>query len=950
MKNKRYQFRTAISVSHFSSAVSLIPFVTKALSIVVLISSGLSLAQADQTVSYTYNPQGLIATLDGARTDVNDIMTFEYDAQGNRTKITNALGQITQITQHDASGRPLRLVDANQVVTVLTYHPRGWLTSISVNGRTTTLDYDAVGQLIKHTRPGGGFTAYTYDDAHRLTDITDSLGNTIHYTLDAAGNLLKEETKDGSGTLTRVSEQEYDQLSRVLLHISGVNHHTQRYQYDENNNLIAQTDARQTSTDRNTAKTTDPLTLDNTQRSSYDALNRLITSIHQQSSTNPDDDIRSDYQYNALDQLMTVWDPNDAQTDYSYNAVGDLLQQDSPDTGLTQYSYDDASNRTSMTDARGITVNYQYDALNRLTFIDYADNSQDVTYTYDSCQHGVGRLCQVQDQSGVTQYSYDSWGNRISESREYQGTTYITRYDYDEDNHIFQVHYPAGYAIQYARNSLGQITNVYQVFTDHSGTLSYNIRYQADGQLSEQTLGSGIINQYSYDLQGRLTRLAMDNTIDILFEKTYTYDANDNLIADNTPLQEREYNYNGLNWLFYENRYSNDFFEINRYHDSNGNLVYQGTEDYYIGTYTGLSLNYVSGSNQLSTLNGTAVQLDTIGNTLADGQGRTFEYNPAGQLWKTYQGTVLKATYTYNSQGQRVQKTEHLTTGDQTTLYFYDLTGQLISEYTNGQPSRDYVWLDSRPLAQVNLAANGSVEKTTYLTTDYLTTPRIGTDEQQNIIWRWESDAYGQDAPTVVPDYQGQTREVNLRFPGQYFDRETGLHYNYYRYYDPQTGRYITSDPIGLDGGLNTYGYVGGNPLTRIDPFGLDWVYNQQSGQLSHQPSASQGGGPPQPVASGYAGIGNGLNNSAAQNQANVGPLPQGSYSIGQQTNSPNTGPGILPLTPDPSNTMFGRHSFQIHGDNRAMNNTASNGCIILNRNMRNQIFNSGDNKLIVLP
>lgn len=216
MKNKHYQSRTAVSVSHFSSAVSPIPFVTKALSIVVLISSGLSLAQADQTVSYTYNPQGLIATLDGARTDVNDITTFEYDAQGNRTKITNALGQITQITQHDASGRPLRLVDANQV-TVLTYHPRGWLTSISVNERTTTLDYDAVGQLIKHTRPGGGFTAYTYDDAHRLTDITDSLGNTIHYTLDAAGNLLKEETRDGSGTLTRVTEQEFDKLSRLLL-------------------------------------------------------------------------------------------------------------------------------------------------------------------------------------------------------------------------------------------------------------------------------------------------------------------------------------------------------------------------------------------------------------------------------------------------------------------------------------------------------------------------------------------------------------------------------------------------------------------------------------------------------------------------------------------------------------------------------------------------------------
>ncbi len=87
-------------------------------------------------------------------------------------------------------------------------------------------------------------------------------------------------------------------------------------------------------------------------------------------------------------------------------------------------------------------------------------------------------------------------------------------------------------------------------------------------------------------------------------------------------------------------------------------------------------------------------------------------------------------------------------------------------------------------------------------------------------VWRWESDAYGTETPITFLDYQGQVRTVNLRFPGQYYDQETGLYNNYYRYYDPSTGRYITSDPIGLQGGLNTYAYVAGNPLKYTDPFG----------------------------------------------------------------------------------------------------------------------------------
>ena len=101
---------------------------------------------------------------------------------------------------------------------------------------------------------------------------------------------------------------------------------------------------------------------------------------------------------------------------------------------------------------------------------------------------------------------------------------------------------------------------------------------------------------------------------------------------------------------------------------------------------------------------------------------------------------------------------------------------------------------------------------------DHMQTPRMLTDEVGNSVWRWDSDAFGSTLPEGTID--GGV-SYNIRFPGQYYDVESGLHYNWNRFYDPETGRYVTSDPIGLGGGLNTFGYVFGNPLSFNDPAGL---------------------------------------------------------------------------------------------------------------------------------
>ena len=116
----------------------------------------------------------------------------------------------------------------------------------------------------------------------------------------------------------------------------------------------------------------------------------------------------------------------------------------------------------------------------------------------------------------------------------------------------------------------------------------------------------------------------------------------------------------------------------------------------------------------------------------------------------------------------------------------------------------------------------GELPQLVYLHADHLNTPRKATNELGQVVWQWLSDAFGSSLPNEDVDADGELITIDLRFPGQIYDAESGLYYNYYRYYDPQLGRYITSDPIGLNGGINTFAYVGGNPVGLVDPLGLE--------------------------------------------------------------------------------------------------------------------------------
>jgi RHS repeat-associated protein len=285
------------------------------------------------------------------------------------------------------------------------------------------------------------------------------------------------------------------------------------------------------------------------------------------------------------------------------------------------------------------------------------------------------------------------------------------------------------------------------------------------------------------------------------------------------------------------------------------------------------------------------------------------------------------ATYTYNALGQRVRRA----TSTASTLYVYDESGHLAGEYTStGALIQETVWLGDLPIATLRPDGSGGVVLY-YVHADHLNTPRLVTDTSNNIRWRWDSDAFGTTPPNVNPVGLG-TFEYSLRFPGQQFDEVVGLHYNYFRDYDPAVGRYVQSDPIGLSGGINTYGHVGGDPLLGIDPTGLTTlVFNVRNGTLMVDPEVK---GRTRYKIDATSGKGDCENETKCERMANKGPIPRGKYEIyPSQIDNPSFwrdfrrnfrderhegggdwGDWRVRIYPLPGTERFGRTGFYLHG------------------------------------
>ncbi len=458
------------------------------------------------------------------------------------------------------------------------------------------------------------------------------------------------------------------------------------------------------------------------------------------------------------------------------------------------------------------------------------------------------------------------------------------------------------------------------------------IDYKPFGPVTGLTYGNGLTETRTYDEDYRLTSLTVPNTL----SWTLGYNADDDItgLTDNlVGSNSQTLGYDNLNRL---NTGSGAYGSLSYGYDANGN---RNTETLN-GTTT--TFNLATSSNELLSLSGGIninYSYDANGNLTGDGT-YTYTYDDTNRLAGVTK-TGLTASYIYNGLGQRVEKTVNGTS----TVFVYDEAGHLLGEYTpSGTLIAEHIWLNDRPIGVITSAG------LYYVHIDQLDTPRVITNSSKTIVWQWNSDPFGNTTPTGSLTY-------NLRFPGQYYDAETGHNYNYFRDYDPSIGRYIESDPLGLAGrSYSTYSYVNDNPMSKVDPCGLyDCVYSISAHSMNCAPDLP---GDPSFSSNSYVSGNNGesscpkcQNNPDYTNVPFHGPIPAGIYTIG-----PPTTPGGYRrnLTPNLNNRMFTRNSFQLHGcPNPA---TCSEGCIGATSNAVRDLLNAdlsleeGQNTLTVLP
>ncbi|RSZ56968.1 RHS repeat protein [Massilia atriviolacea] len=779
---------------------------------------------------------------------------YRFDAQGGLIGHVDAAGGLTE-HRLDGNGKPLTIRDPGGRATHYRYDGRGRVVRVEREGKGTGIVYDAhCDKPALITDALGASTALRYDERGNLLSVTNALGHTTSYHYDEHG--LPVTVRDAAGGVKRLAYNRAAQLS-AYTDCSG---NTTRYAYDDEGRLQRVTDAN-----------------GNISEYRYDALGRMCSALQA-------DGAAEHYEYDALGRLVARIDAAGKRTKYELDSDGKPLKRIDACGGVLAYRYDAARRVEQLINENGDAYRFAYDVLDRV-IEETGFDARLTRYRYDESgllvakeEHGsgartgftridtsylrdgagqlvdkiisrstgpaqaeqlrlryayddLGRMTQAVNADAEVALQYDALGQLVAEEARSDGATSVLRHAYDELGNRVRTVLPDGRVLNhlfYGAGHLHQINLDGEVLTDierdrthrplsrTQGALTSRFRYDPMGRLLSQVAalaeaGEGAVpvvaRQYHYDESGNL--LAIDDQRN--GRTSYRYDVIGRILAAVQPQSEERFAFDPAHNLLdpsldLTGRVEGNrvrVFQDKRYdYDAHGNLSQK-----LIGRHTRMR----------------------------------FEWNAAHQLVKAVvtrnahsdEPTVQTVRYAYDPFGRRIAKQDAFGT----TRFMWD-GDRLLGEARAGHV-RTYVYAPESflPVAQLDHdpACRSGQEgaQVHFLHTDHLGTPREMTDRDGRLTWAVRYKAWGNvvrselvgNAPAANAD-AAQQPGVHLqpiRFQGQYHDTETGLHYNRFRYYDPDLGRYVSQDPIGLAGGFNVYCY-GPNATGWIDPLGLEGV------------------------------------------------------------------------------------------------------------------------------
>ncbi|WP_299532047.1 DUF6531 domain-containing protein [uncultured Streptomyces sp.] len=734
---------------------------------------------------------------------------MEYDESDRLTTMTDPHGATSRLS-YDDRGRATDLVRADGHRTTVAYDQDGLPVSLTEpDGARWLHAYDGRGNRIALTDPAGAVTRYTVDPRGAVTAVTNAVGERVEIVRNAAGLPLR--ISDASGTVRRY---EYDPFGRPVLVTGPDGSGVTRLEWSPEGRLTSRTGPDGTTEhwefdgEGNCTRHTDPLGA--TTLMEYTHFDLLAA------RTTPDG-ARHSFTYDTERRLIKVTDPRALSWSYAYDAAGQLIGESDFDGRTMTYAYDPAGRLIRRINAAGQTVTYAYDPVGQLT--DKTVDGRTLTFDNDPC----GRLLRAAGPDTTLAYRYDPVGRITDETVD--GRTLTTACDaVGRRTHRTT---PLGVATSYTYGATGD----YASLTASGHTFSF--AHDPAGREIRRSLDDRFTLAFGWDDAGQLTgqTLTVTGSPQPSLHRAYTYRQDGHLTAvTDQHSGHRDFvldragrvtTVRAENWT---EQYA---------YDAAGNQTHASWPDRHPGsqargprTFAGSRLTAAGAVRYEHDAQGRVVlrqktrlsrKPDTWRYTWDAEDHLTAVTTPNGTQWR----------YLYDPLGRRTAKQRLAADGTvaEETRFTWDGT-TLTEQTTRVAGSAETVTLTwdhdgQAPLSQTETKSLAAAPQQTIdqrffaIVTDQVGTPSELVDEDGTVAWRsratlWGANTWNRDATAYTP----------LRFPGQYYDPETELHHNYFRHYDPQTARYLTLDPLGLDAAPNPSTYVD-NPHTLTDPLGL---------------------------------------------------------------------------------------------------------------------------------